>query len=1090
MLNRIIFFSLRHRLIVFAAAVFLVIFGTKQMLELPIDVLPDLNRPRVTVMTECPGFAPEEVETLVTTPLETVLNGATGALAIRSQTTVGLSIITIEFDWGSDVFQSRQIVAERLQLAIDRLPDGIVPQMTPISSVMGQIAVLAVWSDDTNLNPAVLPPDFQPLTDMELRTLADWTIRRRLLAVQGVSEVYTMGGERKQFQVLLRADDLRKYDVRIDDVETALTRSNQNVTGGYLMGAGNKQSLIRSVGRIRTIDDIKKLVVKPNTDPPILLDLVADVVEAPATKVGDGFISFHEPMTGIISANKAVILTVEKQPLEDTRQLTSTLLQKIEQIQNELQTKHPDLRIECLYQQRTFIDLAINNVLEALYLGVLLVVVVLFFFLMNLRITFITLLAIPMSIITTCLIFAWLGFSINTMTLGGLAVAIGELVDDAIVDVENIFRRLKENFLSETPRSSIEIVYEASCEIRNSIVYGTAIVCVCFFPLFWLSGIEGRLFAPLGVAYVVSIFASLLVSLTITPILSKWLLPKTAYLHRESSGLVLRFVQLFAETAIRFGLKFPRLVLLLGVIASVAALLVFLALPRDFMPPFNEGAIQVNVDLMPGTPLETTEKLARRLASQVQSIEGIQSISGRIGRAELDEHAVPVSTAELICSVDPKTKRKMEAIITDLETLIAPTNIPGAIAFHDQPLQHLISHLRSGTSARIAIKLRGNNLRSLNERAARVQELITDIPDIGKTRIEPIQIDIPQIRIELDRDKLARHGLTPVDVNSAVETAMSGCVATEVIDSERRYFDVLIRLAEEYREDANLLQDLPISLPEGGVVPLGELAVIVNSHGPSRIDHEAGHRQVVVQSNPSHRGAVDVKNDIDRVLQPHLEELTSDNYTLELSGIFQSEQEATQQIILLSCLSVLVIFLLLYTMFQSANISLQIMVALPLALVGAVAAIVLTGQGRTIPCLVGMISLCGIASRNGILLIDHYLHLVQYEGETFSKEMLIRAGRERVAPVLMTALTSVIALVPLTLAADKPGREILYPIATVVIGGLLTSTLMEFFIRPALFWKFGREAFERSLNARRAAHRNSLSNDTSSPEFKYPGKFS
>lgn len=1069
MLNRIILFSLRHRLVVLVLAALLIGFGTKQILTLPIDVLPDLNRPRVTIMTECPGFAPEEVETLVTTPLETVLNGATGILAIRSQTTVGLSIITVEFDWGVDVFKSRQVISERLQSARERLPEGIVPQMTPVSSVMGQVVVLALWSDKNTLKETGLPLDFQPLTDMEIRTLADWTIRRRLLAVGGVSEVYAMGGERKQFQVLLRTDDLRKYDVRIEDVETALNRSNQNVTGGYLSGSGTKQYLIRSVGRIRTIDDIKKLVVKSSTDPPIQLNLIADILEAPATKVGDGFASFRDPETDAISAAPAVVLTIEKQPSEDTRKLTDSLLREIESIEKDLRTKHPDLRIECLYQQRTFIDLAVSNVIEALWLGALLVVGVLILFLMNFRITLITLIAMPVSIVMTALVFAWFGLSINTMTLGGLAVAIGELVDDAIVDVENIFRRLRENFQSEHPRSSLEIVYEASSEIRNSIVFGTAIVVLVFFPLFWLSGIEGRLFAPLGIAYVVSILSSLLVSLTLTPVLSLLLLPNSARRHREKIGTVLRLVQYLAEMSIRFSLKFPRFVLVCALCVTIVALIVFLNLKRDFMPPFNEGAIQVNIDLMPGTSLETTSKLATRLTSQIQAVEGVQSVVGRVGRAELDEHATPVSTAELVCTLDSASKRPMKDVLKELQELIDGKNIPGTVAFLDQPLQHLISHLRSGTSARIAIKIRGDDLKTLNERALRIQELIADIPDVGKTRIDPLQVDIPQIRIELDRDKLAQHGLTPVDVNAAIETAMNGSVATEVIDDERRYFDVLIRLAEDYREDINLLEDLPISLPQGGVAPLGALASIdLKAHGPSRIDHEAGHRQVVIQSNPQHRGAVDVKEDIDRHIDPHREELEADDYKVELAGIFQSEQEASRQMVLLSCLSILGIFMLLYTMFHSANLSFQIMAALPLALVGAVAAIVLTGQGRTIPCLVGMISLCGIASRNGILLIDHYLHLVQHEGECFSREMIVRAGRDRVAPVLMTALTSAIGLIPLTWAADEPGREILYPIATVVVGGLLTSTLMEFFVRPALFWTFGREAFENSLKNRNA----------------------
>lgn len=995
-------------------------------------------------------MAPEDVETMVTTPLEAVLNGATGMEVHRSNSLVGLSIIVVEFEWNADIHRSRQVIAERLSLASERLEAGIVPRMTPISSVMGQVLTLTLWDDSGELDP------------MDIRTIADWSVRRRLQAIGGVSEVYVMGGDRKQFQVQVRTNDLVKYDVTLEDIENAVSASNRNVTGGYLTEQGSDQILVRAIGRIKTVKDIENIVVKGDVDPPIPLKLVADVAEAAATKVGDSSALIKDDQ-GNITGGSAVVITVEKQPDKDTRELTETVLQEMSHLETSLRKEYPGIRIECLYQQRTFIDLAIDNVKEALWLGAFLVVIVLAMFLMNLRATFITLLAMPLSIVITCLIFARFGLSINTMTLGGLAVAIGELVDDAIVDVENIFRRLKENYISEKPKNSLIVVFQASCEIRNSIVFGTIIVVLVFFPLFWLSGIEGKLFTPLGIAYVVSILSSLLVSLTVTPVLAHLLLPSIANKHKEHKGLVLRFIQATAEKAIRFSLRFPKTVLVGTLVLVFLAVVSFFRLERDFMPPFNEGALQLNVDLMPGKSLATTSEQAVRLSEQIIQVEGIKAVVRKTGRSEMDEHAVPVNTSEYICTIDRSKGRTLNEILDDVQVLINSDNNPASVAFHDQPLQHLINHLRAGTKARIAVKLHGEDLGTLKRRAERIQELISDVEDVGNVRIDPIQVDIPQMRITPDREKLRTYGLVSDDVNRIIETAMNGSVVTEVIDGQRS-FEVLVRLGNEHREDIESLSHLPIPLPSGGSVPLEAIAEInPSAYGPSQIDHEAGNRQVVIQSNPRKRGAVDVKEDIERRLAPHMDELEEGGYKLELAGLFQSEQEASRVIGGLSTLALIAIFLVLFTMFKSANLSLQIMVALPCALVGAVAAMLITGQDRTIPNLVGMISLCGIAARNGILLMDHYFHLVRKEGETWTKEMIVRAGRDRVAPVLMTALTSAIGLIPLTFSPDAPGREILYPIATVVIGGQITSTVLEFFVRPALFWTFGRTAAAKVL---------------------------
>ena len=1059
-------------MLIVSLAILLMAVGQYQTAKLPIDVLPDLDRPRVTVMTECEGMAPEEVETLVTTPLETTLNGATGILAVRSNSTVGLSIITIEFNWDVDPYLARQIVSERLRLSEDRLPEGISPQMAPIASVMGQIIVLSMWDEKDDLSP------------LELRTIGDWVVAKQLLEDGRIANILVMGGGRKQYQVLVNADRLREWDVTLEDIELALQESNQNVNGGYITGQSDDQYLVRSEGRVESIEDLETLVVKPDPLRPVLLSELAAVVEGPQVKVGDSS-AYVRNEDGSFSGGKAVVLTIEKQPGVDTRRLTEDTLDKLAEIERTLQQDYPGLRIECIYQQRAFIDLAVHNVAEALWLGALLVAVTLFLFLGNFRTTFITLTAIPLSIISTCFVFAAFDLSVNTMTLGGLAVAIGELVDDAIVDVENIFRRLKENYRLDNPRPTLRVVYEASSEIRNSVVYGTMMVCLGFLPLFFLSGIEGRLFIPLGIAYVVSIASSLFISLTLTPVLSCLLLPSLAKKTSgdKEDGLILRLAKQLAGAAIGFSLRFPKLVLTgaLGLVLSATA--VYFSLDRNFMPAFNEGAVQLNIDLMPGKSLDTSSLIAENLALQIQEVEGVTGIVRKSGRAELDEHAVPVNTTEFVLSIDPDSGRSLNEIQDELNELLDAANIPGTIAFSDQPLQHLIMHLRSGTKARIAIKLRGEELSVLRERAIRIQSLIEDVPGIGRIRIDPIQVDIPQVKVQLDREKLAEHGLTPGSVNEMIETAMNGRVVTEVIEGQR-FFDVLLRFDEPYREDLDMIRNLNVPTPSGGVVPLKSLAVIdTSARGPSQIDHEASRRQVVIQSNPVNRGAVDVKNDIEAALAPYREELTDGGYSYVLTGLFESEQDASKRIGIVFVFSLFGVFLVLYTMFRSTNISLQVLSSLPLALVGGVAAIALTGQDRTIPNLVGMISLCGTASRNGILLLDHYFHLVRYEGEGWTKRMIIRAGKDRTAPVLMTAVTSTLGLLPLTMGAHEPGREILYPIATVVVGGMITSTLMEFFVRPALFWTFGRKAAQKALERRMIADQNPLTTEAVNPNL-------
>lgn len=1041
MFNQIIRFSLNNRVLMLAVALFLMIFGCYKAVHLPVEVIPDLGRPRVTIITECPGMAPEEVQKMVTIPLESYLNGATGITSLRSKSTAGLAITTLEFDWSIEQLKCRQIADERIQLAMENLPEGIIPRMTPAVSMLAQLMFLTLWDESGEISP------------MELRTIADWTIRKQLLEIGGISEILVIGGDLKQYQVQARLNDMQRYGITLEDIREALEKSNRNVTGGFLLSQGPDRILVRSIGRIETLDDLKCLVVKGDSQPPVVLEQVADVLFAPAVKVGSSG-AYIKREDGSVYSGSAVVLTIEKQLNADTRELSKKILEKTESIRASLQAEYPHLKIEPLYQQQTFINLAVHNVLEALWVGAVLVLIILALFLMNFRVTFITILAIPLSVFISCLTFAFFGLSINTMTLGGLAVAMGELVDDAIVDVENIFRRLRENFRrkKEQRKSSLRVIYEASAEIRNSIVYGTVIVVLVFFPIFFLPGMEGKLFAPLGVAYVVSILSSLVVSLTVTPVLAFYLLPEKARRFREHEGFVLRFSQWCAEKAIRLSLAFPKTILTTAFLLVVFFGLVFLNMERDFVPPFNEGAPQVNISLSPSKSLETSERYGEEISLELLKIPEVTSVVRKTGRAELDEHAVPVNESEMLCTLDLTKKQDISEIFDQIDKIIAPENTPGAVCFYDQPLQHVISHLRTGTRSQIAIKVRGNDASLLSQRANRIQTLLKNIPDIGTLRIEPIQIDIPQVRFYLKRGELARYGLTPEDVNQTIEVAMQGSVATQVLEGEKT-FDVLLRLSDEYRENLDSLSQLPISLPNGSLVPLSAVAEMdPRSSGPARLDHEGGRMQLTIQANPRNRGAVDVKKDIDAALNPHWQELTSDNVTVELTGLFQSEQESTQRLLLLSLFSLAAIFLTLYRMFRSGNLALQIMSSLPLALVGAVIAMMLTGQQRSIPNLVGMISLCGIASRNGILLIDHYFHLMRFEGETFSRELLIRAGRDRVAPVLMTALTSSLGLIPLTLSPDTPGREILYPIATVVVGGLFTSTLMEFFVRPALFW--------------------------------------
>ena len=1141
LLNGVIRFALHNRMLVAALSVFLLLFGGWQMMQLPIDVFPNLNRPRVVIMTEALGLAPEEVEVLVSFPIETALNGASGVQDVRSTSGVGLSVIYVEFDWGTDIYNDRQIVAERLAVVAEQLPEGVKPQLAPISSIMGQIIMTGMLSETNEktflfeipnvedesigmLNAERAPPAIleqfaqrdsrlsrdldirmeirnekwmigdrksnrwfaleassrnpgaleihKRTSPLEMRTMADWVVRQQMLTVPGVSQVFVMGGDRMQYQVLIDPDKLLKFGVTIHEVEEALALSNANATGGYLDEQGPNEFLVRALGRIESIDELQKIVIEYRDGKSITLGQVARIVEGAQIKRGDSALYLSETKAespesseqgdqsldagghstlNSFKGGPGIILTVSKQPGADTREVTAGIEELVKSLEGRLAD---DIIMDTsIYKQKEFIDHAIENVIEALRDGGILVVIILFLFLLNFRTTFITLTAIPLSIVMTALVFWAFGLSINTMTLGGLAVAIGELVDDAIVDVENIFRRLKENRKAGNPKPALLVVFQASVEIRNSIVFGTMIVILVFIPLFALSGMEGRLFAPLGVAYIVSILSSLFVSLTLTPVLSYWLLNKKLkpgeVEHEEKDSFVLRFLKWIAGGSIRMSLRlaFPILIAA-SVLVAIAGFALY-HIERDFLPPFNEGAVQINVLMPAGTSLEKSVEIAQIAGARIREVPEIRTLARRTGRAELDEHAEGVNVTEFFASMD-ESERSRGEILDDVRGRLE--DVPGIVVGVEQPLAHLISHMISGVKAQVGIKLYGDDLTTLRRNASLIEAAVKSVNGVKDAQVEQ-QTEIPQLQIRVNGDELEQYGLKRVDVTEFVETAMNGVVVSEVLQGQRK-FDLLVRLEEQYREDLATLGRLQINLPDGGVVKLEDVATIREGSGPNQIKREKVRRRIVIQCNVSGRGLVDVVEDIKRKVAPIEAELPP-GYILEYGGQFESQQSASRVIAVLFAVSLVGMLLVLYTMFKSFNLALQVMVALPMAFIGSVAALKITDQTLTIAAMVGFISLCGIATRNGILLINHYLHLVKYEGETWSADMITRAGKERLAPVLMTCLTTGIGLVPLAMAAGETGKEILYPVATVIIGGLITSTTLEFLVRPALFWQFG-----------------------------------
>lgn len=1141
MLDLLIRLSLRYRSLVLLASLVVIAYGSYLTTTLTIDVFPDLDRPRVVIITEAPGLATEEVETLVTQPIEIALMGANGVQAVRSQTTAGLNVLYVEFDWATEIRAARQTVSERLATLEGILPDGISPQMTPPSSIMGQIVIagiyrqvgpsggrlapikrskfvaeiveslegpiLKIWSVSDRRHQdswtevsfeTILPLEKLPLGSpvdyraivrvegeaqevffetrekqlLELRTIADWVIRPRLLKVNGVAEVFMQGGDRKQYQVLIDPTALLEYDVTVQDVERALRESNINTSGGFAI-QGESERPIRILGRLGTggqsvISDLLKTPVARNQKRSILLEQVASVVEGPELKRGDGS----------INGQSGIVFTVVKQPHVDTRKLTEDAAIAFAEVEAGLPS---DILINSeLFRLKNFIDRGIFNVAEALVIGAILVIIVLFLFLLNFRTTLITLTAIPMSLVMTTLVFKFIGWisgadlSINVMTLGGIAVAMGELVDDAIVDVENIFRRLKENNQRAEPLAVFDVVYHASKEIRSAILFGTAVVILVFLPLFALSGVEGRLFTPLGFAYIVSILSSFLVSLTVTPVLSYYLLPNAKATHEEKDGFILRGLKAMMTPLIRISMTLPGILLLVTwLIFGVAAWQVT-RLGRNFLPAFDEGSIQVNITLPPGSSLQASNQVSSTIDSVFQSMQRsdrnpdgvILDFVRRTGRAQMDEHASPVNVSEYILSMNPAADQDRETLISEIRSRISEET-PGVMVEVEQPLAHLISHMVSGVYAQIAIKIHGDDLDTLLGLAQQVKDSIEIVPGITPPIVEPIQMT-PELHIQLRSDDLALHGLSRQYVASVLQTALQGQVVSEVMQGQRR-FDLLVRLEEAYRTDYANLGLLRIDLPhqsgqeERGQIELRDIANIYEGVGPNSVNRENARRRIVIRCNTEGRDLASAVAELQQRIGSQVAMPTG--YFVEYGGQFESQQNATRLIVILAGISIVCMFGVLMILFPSVRIVLQILNALPTAFIGGVFALVLTNQTLTVASLVGFISLGGIAVRNGILLVTHYVHLMREEGDSFSSEMVLRGSLERLAPVLMTALTAGIGLIPLVVSGQEPGREILYPVATVILGGLLTSTFCEFLIHPGLFWKFSGQDAKRLADA-------------------------
>ncbi len=1045
MFNVIVDWSIKQRLFVLAASLLIVFYGGLTARQMTVDIFPDLNKPTVTLLTEAGGMAPEEVEQLVTFPVETAMNGMPGVTRVRSVSGIGLSLVFVEFDWGTEIFRNRQQVAERLSLVKEQLPEGIAPQMGPIASIMGEIMLIALPVDPARVNP------------MQVREYADWVLRPRLLTIPGVAQVIPIGGEVKQYRVEPDPAQMQALGLTLEQIEAALKNYAANTSGGFLEQSA-REYLIRNIGRTSRLADLQNLAIAAKNNQPILLKQVAQVKFAAGVKRGDAS----------YDAKPAVILSVQKQPAADTVKLTNIIEAALADLGRSLPAGMSPPQV--VFRQANFIQASIDNVQEAMRDGAIMVAVVLFAFLLNVRTTLIALTAIPMSILITALVFKLMGLSINTMTLGGLAIAIGVLVDDAIIGLENMLRRLKRNIADGTLKPALEVIAAATKEVMSSIVYATVIIVLVLVPLFALSGIEGRLFAPLGVASVVSILASLLVSATLTPLLCYYLLAggaaapaggdaKTPWWSlrfnlrpkEEYSPLVKKLKQ-WDTPILYWSFDHARLLLAAAVAAVLLAAATVPFFPRAFLPPFNEGTLAINLLLNPGTSLGESNRIGTQAELLIKQVPEVLQAGRRTGRAELDEHAEGVHYSEI--DVDLKrSQRSRDAVLQDIRSRLS---VLPAVVNVGQPISHRLDHVLSGVRAQIALKVYGDDLDTLRALAAQLRDRLAAISGVTDLQIEKAVL-IPELKVRLDYEKAAAYGVTPSAALKALETLLGGEKVAQVIEGSRR-FDLVVRLPDSARGPQALAQ-LLIETP-GGRVPLSRIAEIEDGDGPNQISRDNTRRRIAISANSD---GTDLAAIVARIRAEIAANPLPTGYFTSLEGQFQAQEEATQLIALLAVMSVLLIFIVLYTRYRSAALSLMIMGNIPLALVGSVIALWIAGQPLSVASMIGFFALAGISTRNGILKVSHYINLCAFEGEQFGKPMIVRGSLERLTPVFMTALVAAFAVVPLMLAADEPGKEILHPVAVVLFGGLVSSTILDTIITPVMFWLWGEKPLKRLL---------------------------
>ena len=1030
MLNKIIHYSLHNRLLVLVCAVLLMIGGTYTAFHTDVDVFPDLNAPTVVVMTEANGMAPEEVERLVTFPVETAVNGAMDVRRVRSSSTTGFSVVWVEFDWGTDIYRARQIVSEKLAIVSEDLPQNVgKPTLGPQSSILGEMLILGMTSDSTSL--------------LDMRTIADWTIRPRLLSTGGVAQVAVIGGDIKEYQILLDPARMKHYGIGLDQVLAVCRQMNQNANGGVLYEYSNEY-IIRGVLSTDKAEEIAKGVVALTPDQtPVLLEDIATV------KVGG-----KSPRLGLASekGKPAVLITVTKQPNTSTIDLTA----KLDAIVAELQKNMPaDVHISTdIFRQSRFIDSSINNVKQSLFEGSFFVVIVLFIFLMNVRTTVISLVALPLSLLFSIVTLHYLGLTINTMSLGGMAIAIGSLVDDAIVDVENVYKRLRQNRLlpADQQRPTKEVVFDASREVRMPILNSTLIIVVSFLPLFFLTGMEGRMLVPLGIAFIVALFASTVVALTLTPVLCSYLLDRNKGQKPPQDAWVARKLRVVYEKALVYAIAHKKAVLLGTFSVFVVALGFFFTLGRSFLPPFNEGSFTINVSTLPGISLEESDRMGRRAEELLMQVPEIQTVARKTGRAELDEHALGVNVSEIEAPFELKD-RSREEVTNDVREKLS--TIKGANIEIGQPISHRIDAMLSGTEANIAIKLFGTDLNRMFLIGNQIKDAVQGIEGLVDLKVEQ-QIERPQLTITPKREILAKYGIPLPEFGEYVNVMLGGEVVSQVYD-DGKTFDLTVKASDDSRVTMDAIRDMMIDA-NGVKVPLSYVADVRSASGPNTINRENVQRKIVISANVSERDLHGVVNDIQQAVNEkiHLPE----GYHIEYGGQFESEQAASRTLLLTSFMSLIVIFLLLYNEFKDARESGVVMLNLPLALIGGVFILCLTSGEISIPAIIGFISLFGIATRNGMLLISHYTQL-RSEGATL-QHAVIQGSLDRLNPILMTALSSALALIPLAINGDLPGNEIQSPMAKVILGGLLSSTFLNGFIIPIIYLMINKESQETS----------------------------